>query len=85
MAAWIAGTLAAPGKPEATSTGHMALVNSFLASGALTFKGLLADPSLLLSASGTQGPLFTGVFLYCSSAGASMLGERLQWWLSPCP
>ena len=40
MAAWIAGTLAAPGKPEATSTGHMALLEFFSSLWELTFKGL---------------------------------------------
>ena len=87
MAAWIAGTLAAPGEPEATSRGHMALLGFFSSLWELTFKGL---PWLILLYCSVhqalKGPLLLGSFFTAHLLLPACSGERGYGdGSSPCP
>ena len=87
MAAWIAGTLAAPGEPEATSTGHMALLGFFSSLWELTFKGLPWLILLYCSAhQALKGPLLLGSFFTAHLLLPACSGERGYGdGSSPCP
>ena len=78
MAAWIAGTLKAPGKPEATGVGHMALSGFFSSLWELTFKGL---PWLILLYCSVhqalKGPLSLGSFFLAHLLVPACLGREV--------
>ena len=78
MAAWIAGTLEAPGKPEATGVGHMALLGFFSSPWELTFKGLPWLVLLYCSVhQALKGPLSLGSFFIAHPLVPACLGREV--------
>ena len=87
MAAWIAGTLAAPGEPEATNTGDLELLESCSRLWQLAFKG---SPFLILLYCSVhqalKGPLLLGSFFTAHLLLPACSGERGYGdGSSPCP